>query len=157
MPVGAVCVYGDPSPQGGTKTVPNRLKAGQTIHRKITEGGVNLKSWRQECASAAAEQAELHGKYDGPVRVEFQFRFVMPKSRPAWARRAGVALKSTTPDLDKLERAVGDSLVSGGLLHDDALIVQKRSTKIEVVDGWTGVALRVTPLDPQAFTLGSEW
>lgn len=149
-------VYGDPSPQGGTKSVPINTKSGKRIYRKVTEGGVNLKSWRQEIAGAAEIQAQTHGCHDGPLRLEVEFRFAMPKSRPRWAILQKFLLRISAPDLDKLVRAVGDSLTAGGLIVDDRLICQCKSSKVEVFEGWTGVAIRVTPLDQRTFR-GQAW
>lgn len=148
-------VYGEPSPQGGTKSVPIHTKSGKTVYRKVTEGGVNLKSWRQE-VSTAAQQHAAAGCFDGPVRLEIQFRFQMPKSRPKWAHLQGWLLKVGAPDTDKLIRAVGDSLKVGGLIKDDALVAQLRVEKVEVSTGWIGAAIRVSALDQRTFR-GEKW
>ena len=66
----------------------------------------------------------------------------MPKSRPAAARRRGWAHKTTAPDLDKLLRAVGDSLQAGGLIADDAAIASITATKIETTS-WTGAVVTI--------------
>lgn len=148
-------VYGEPSPQGGTKSVPIRAKGGAVRgYRKITEGGVNLKSWRQDVSIAARAEAERHGCFDGPVRLEIQFRFQMPKSRPKWAHVQGWLLRVGKPDTDKLIRAVGDSLKVGGLIKDDALVAQLKVEKVECSEGWIGAAIRVTALDQHAFREG---
>lgn len=145
-------VFGDPATQAGTKSVPIK-KNGQTVgYRKITEGGVNLKSWRQEVSSAAALAVpNAGGMYSGPVRLDVVFRFPMPKSRALWMKAQGVALRSTKPDVDKLVRAICDSLKSGGLIADDALVCMGRIAKVEVFEQWTGATLRVGPLDQRTF------
>lgn len=134
-------VYGQPASQDGVR--PVRTAAGS---RYITHGSDGLKSWRGDVAMAAYQQAAIHGCIDGPVHVRCQFRFRMPGSRPARAKADGWLWKPTTPDTDKLQRAVGDSLVSGGLLHDDSLIVSWLAEKIEIHDDWLGALITVRPL-----------
>lgn len=142
-------VLGIPSPQAGTKSVPVKLPSGQTVWRKITEGGAGLKGWRQEVSDAAAVHADRVGMMRAPVYLEVVFRFPMPASRPKWAREAGMLLCTVKPDLDKIVRAIGDSLKVAGLLHDDAQIVMHRVVKVEVHEAWSGAAIRVSELDPR--------
>lgn len=134
-------IHGTPSPQAGMRTV--RTPAGV---RQITTGGRDLTSWRGTIAAAAYQQAALHGCIDGPVHVKVQFRFRMPGSRPARARADGWLWKTTTPDTDKLQRAIGDGLVSGGLLRDDSLIVSWLAEKLEVHDDWLGALITIRRL-----------
>lgn len=142
-------VFGDPVPQAGTKSVPTKLANGKTIYRKITEGGVGLLGWRQDVSKAAAiAREELGHTLTGPVRVQVQFRFAMVKSAPKWARIQGKVWHTKKPDADKLMRAIGDSLKSGGLIADDALIAAGSYEKIAVLDSWTGAIVRVSALDP---------
>lgn len=140
-------VVGVPSQQAGMRSVEITSKSGQKFNRQITTGGKDLKAWRAEVADAARVMAVEHGCLQGPLRLRVEFRFPMPKSRPAWMRKAGVALKVTAPDLDKLVRAIGDSLTTSGLIPDDAVIADTRSTKIEVFEQWTGAVIEVTQLD----------
>ena len=67
----------------------------------------------------------------------------MPKSRPASARQAGSLWKVSTPDLDKLVRALGDGLVRGGLLPDDDRICWITARKVEVHNSWTGASVTI--------------
>jgi Holliday junction resolvase RusA-like endonuclease len=153
----AFAVFGDPSPQAGMRSVPIHTKTGplivngRVITRQITTGGVNLKSWRQEVAAKASEAAAEHGMFTGPVKLDVEFRFSMPASRPQWAKAQGILLKVSKPDKDKLIRAIGDSLTAGGLLKDDALIALTNAAKVEVWESWTGAMIRVTPLDQRTF------
>jgi Holliday junction resolvase RusA-like endonuclease len=154
-------VIGEPAPQGGTKSVPIRGKGGEPLRtkdgrpmfRKITEGGVGLTPWRQDVADAAAKQAEVHGCLNGPIMLDVLFRFAMPKSRSKSARMLGVGPKTGKPDLDKLYRAVGDSLKAGGLIADDALIVDEHMRKQEVWERWTGCIITVGPAPPECWVL----
>ena len=69
----------------------------------------------------------------------------MPKSRRAAVRQAGIASKTTAPDLDKLIRSTGDALTTSGLIRDDALICSVHASKLEVV-GWAGAVIRLVPV-----------
>lgn len=138
-------VVGEPSPQAGTKTVPIVTKGGRKIFRKITEGGVGLAPWRQAVADKAAEIAADHGCLTGPLKLDVLFRFPMPKSRGKQAQLLRSLPKTGAPDWDKLARAVGDSLKSGGLIADDALIVWALIRKVEVWQAWTGATITVAP------------
>lgn len=149
-------VLGQPSPQAGTKTVPVRSPSGGTVYRKISEGGAGLASWRQEVAQAARARAEECGCLDGPLSLDVVFRFSMPASRPRWAKVQGVVPKDTAPDLDKLLRAVGDSLKAGGLVRDDARIASITATKVEVWEQWTGASITLRRIDARYFQLASE-
>jgi Holliday junction resolvase RusA-like endonuclease len=54
-------------------------------------------------------------------------------------------LHATSPDLDKLVRAVGDALVNSGILKDDSLLWLICAKKGYARDGhWTGVLITLT-------------
>lgn len=139
-------VIGLPSQQAGMRSVDITTKSGKKITRQITTGGKDLKSWRAEVSDAAKAQAEAVGCLHGALRMRVQFRFPMPKSRPAGLRLLGIGWKTTAPDLDKLVRAIGDSLTTSGLIPDDAVIAETRSSKIEVYEQWTGAVIELTVL-----------
>lgn len=148
-------VLGDPASQAGMKSVPIRGKGGQPVltkdgrpmFRKVTEGSKNLKTWRQEVSEAAERAAaDVGGCLTSPVEVWMEWRFPMPASRPKWARVLRFIPKTTKPDGDKLQRAVFDSLKTGGLIADDAGVTNWHGAKIEVHEDWTGVTIKVTEL-----------
>ena len=70
------------------------------------------------------------------------FRFPTPKSRTKTQQAANSGYKVGKPDLDKLCRALGDSLAAGGLIARDELIVWWTATKIETTN-WTGAYVTV--------------
>jgi crossover junction endodeoxyribonuclease RusA len=131
-------VHGVPAPQGSTRAfvVGNRAV---TTNR----GNRSQAAWRDSVAAAAADQASLTGCVTGPVEVTLYFRFPMPKSRKAADRQRGWCWKSTAPDIDKLVRSTLDGLQAGGLLRDDALVVDIAATKREVHDAWTGAVIQL--------------
>lgn len=136
-------VLGVPTPQGSLTRMPNgvmldgRNSSSRALHR----------SWRAavaESAQAVAGDVPLND----PIELEVIFRFAMPASRPAWARRQGTCHKVSAPDLDKLVRAVCDGLQAGGLIRDDARIWKLAAEKRESV-GWTGADIRIRTTSPQ--------
>lgn len=91
------------------------------------EANKNTKPWREAVASEAARVMVKRGYdvIDGPVHVSGLLVFPRPSSH----FRANGELspkaptyKQSAPDLDKLQRALGDAL-TGVVLRDDARIV----------------------------------
>lgn len=71
-----------------------------------------LKPWR----AIVAAHADRGVTFDEPVAVVL--RFVMPRpQRPRWS------VPAVKPDIDKLVRALLDGLTDGGLIADDARVV----------------------------------
>lgn len=128
-------VLGVPVQQAGTKSVPTR--AGR---RNITEGGKGLEQWRNDVSAAAYAARNGAAPLDGPVAVRMWFRMPRPKSAP---KRAYWAAKR--PDIDKLVRAVLDSLTVAGVIDDDARVVSLAAYKLlaDPDDPWTGVRVEV--------------
>lgn len=138
-------VVGLPAPQGSKTRMPN----GAMVEGGSQTGRENHKSWRAAVTEAARNVAgheDIAAPLTGPLHLTIEFRFPMPKSRPARVRGAGIGPKSTKPDLDKLLRSTGDSLTAAGLIRDDALIAEIAATKVEVI-GWTGATITLSPLE----------
>jgi crossover junction endodeoxyribonuclease RusA len=134
-------VLGQPQPKGSWRYV-----GGRAIPASDATG-----EWEQRIAITAADQARhLGGPLTGPLAVAYTFRVRMPAARAKvrrW-REAEVVPCSVRPDLDKLERAVGDALQAGGLILNDAQIADAHGRKVEVVEGWTGVEIDVRQIHP---------
>ena len=128
-------VLGIPSPQGSKRHVGGGI---------MIESSKTLATWRDSC-TAAARTAANGRMFDEPVAVHVTFRSPMPRSRPAAVRRTGHAPKATAPDLDKMQRALGDALEASGLIRSDALICHWDAHKIEVI-GWTGATITIEAL-----------
>lgn len=138
-------VLGTPSPQGSKSAVLGRDGKPHLIEGRRRSGRDAHTAWRNAVAYAARGQVdlfELAAPLDVPLLLDVEFRFAMPKSRPKAIRSRGSALKTTKPDLDKLLRTVGDGLVDGGLIVDDARIARLVGTKSEVV-GWLGATVHI--------------
>ena len=113
-------VFGIPVPQGSMRAfVPRGWK-----RPIITAANAKTKPWRQQIAGECL--AAMGGASSGmnlPMRVEVRFYFPRPKSL-----KKGVTAKVTKPDLDKLIRAVLDSL-TGIVFDDDSQVIEIVASK----------------------------
>lgn len=102
-----------------------------------TEANPKTASWRGAVAQAAGIAMKDAGHkelFEGPLKVVVTFTFPRPKSRPS------DVYKPTSPDLDKLERAIGDSL-QGVVMHNDAQIAKWIVAKLYGPTGWTRITV----------------
>lgn len=116
-----IWIPGVPIPQG-SKTAGKR---GKTVvmwdanHRK-------LKPWRETMTTHLIAWTTLAGgawePYDGPLVVDVTFWIPKP-DRPKFT------LPATPADLDKYQRALGDSMTDSGLIRDDARITTWHARK----------------------------
>lgn len=97
-----------------------------------------LPGWRK--AIIAAAQEEIGPDFeplDGPVAVQLRVFIARPKSTKFPEYPAG------TPDLDKLQRAIGDALKLAGVISDDARIVTWHAHKLWAVGCEPGASITV--------------
>lgn len=119
----AFTVLGHPEPQGSAKAFVVGGKA------RITSDNAKMRPWRQQIgweALRARSELDVQDVFAGPqqpVGAILTFWIGKPSSAPK--KRLEVAVK---PDLDKLCRAVFDSL-AGILFADDAQVVQLHARK----------------------------
>jgi Holliday junction resolvase RusA-like endonuclease len=123
--------YGRPAPQGSKKFVGNG---------RFIEASKYLKPWRESLATAiwaAQETRETYARFEGPVVVEAVFLIAKPGSvKRLWP--------SVMPDLDKLQRGLGDSLETDTqLLASDSLIVKWVASKVYVAQHEGGVVCTI--------------
>jgi Holliday junction resolvase RusA-like endonuclease len=104
-------VLGKPEPQGSSRGF---VRGGRVV---ITSANKKLKPWRQEVSGCAmvAIAGKQFVKRPTPVSVEALFLFERPKSV-----KVGMD-KVSKPDLDKLLRALLDSL-TGIVFEDDSQV-----------------------------------
>lgn len=106
-------VIGTPQPQGSSRAfIPKGWK-----RPIITSANKNLKPWRQQvsgCATAAMEGLAIISRPES-VGVEAHFFFDRPKSAKKDSQ------KTTKPDVDKLLRALLDSM-TGIVFEDDSQV-----------------------------------
>lgn len=123
----------------------NGLPVSQGSHqvfngRIVQVNSAKHKAWRNAVCFAAMDQIpEGWQKIDEPVEVSIIF--YLP--RPATVKREFPAV---TPDLDKLARAVLDSLTTAGIYTDDARVVRLTATKLYADHRGPGALIRVNTL-----------
>lgn len=122
-------VLGVPAPQGSKRAfvVGNRAV--------ITEDSKKTAPWRDSVSAAGVAAMAGTPAFDGALRVEIEFRMPRPRS----VKRAHPSVK---PDVDKLARAVLDSLSAAAVIVDDARVVSLTAEKVYAEI--PGATIRVT-------------
>lgn len=126
-------VRGIPQPQG-SKDAHHRN--GRTW---VSEANKNLRPWRVSVIDAAARMldGQQFERFEGPVRLTVTFTFPRPRSHFGTGRNLG-QVKGSAPrwvtssqcgDLDKLVRAIGDSLTEAAVWRDDSQVVSVLAMK----------------------------
>jgi Holliday junction resolvase RusA-like endonuclease len=114
---------GVPVPQGSKKAFKHR-HTGRVV---MTDDNPNLAAWRDTVAYAARAAWAGRAPLTAPVTASLVFYLPRPASHYGTGRNAGILKASAPlhptvkPDLDKLVRAVFDSLTTAGVWKDDAL------------------------------------
>lgn len=97
-----------------------------------------LPGWRKAVIAAAKE---AHGEdwepLDGALAVYLDVYLLRPKTTRFKDYPAG------TPDLDKLQRAIGDALTLAGTIRDDARIVTWRANKHWAIGREPGASISI--------------
>lgn len=125
-------VAGEPASQGSHSVINGRI---------VQVNSAKHKRWRNAVVFAALD---LIGEDWEPIDdpVELSVIFYLPKPKTATRE-----LPSVMPDLDKLIRAVGDSLTDSGIIRDDSRIVAIHAQKRYAGDRGAGAVIRVKTLD----------
>jgi Holliday junction resolvase RusA-like endonuclease len=116
-------VPGDPQAKGD-RTV-GIGKNGHTFNRERDAG--KKANWRAHAAEQARSARGAWAPYECAVRVHLEVLRIRPKSHYGTGKNAHVLkasappLPTSAPDLDKLQRSLGDAL-NGVMWRDDALI-----------------------------------
>ena len=119
---------GTPAAQGSKRMVGRGI---------MIESSKALRPWRDTMAAAAFGAGP---KLEGPVAVRLVF--TVPRSKSA--KKADVVPFRRAGDLDKLARAALDSVVTAGLLNDDAQVADFwRLAKVYPGRAWDSEALPV--------------
>lgn len=106
-------IAGVPRPQGSK----NAYRRGTRV--VMVEANKHLPEWRQ----AVYEALSASGlKFEGAVMVMTTFYLPRPKTNKR-------LYATTKPDVDKLQRAIGDSLTKAGTIVDDSYIVTWNAAK----------------------------
>ena len=126
------CVIpGNPQPQGSKNRGANGT---------MYDANRNLPAWRDSAIAhlrrESARQWSTPAPIDVGVEVWAVFAYARPRSHYRTGRFAGLlrddapTYKTCAPDLDKLQRALGDALTQAGIIRDDALIVRWYPVKV---------------------------
>lgn len=144
-------VPGVPQTQGGMRAVPLKGQPGRTA--MVTTGSKDLRTWRRDVTQIATLTATRARWVTlvGPVEVTYRFLLPMASTSPAARKKAGIDWSVRKPDLDKLTRAVGDSLTDAGIYGDDGQVARCIVAKLVVHDRalcGAEVIVRPIPDDP---------
>lgn len=124
-----VRVRGLPVPQGSMKTTGRPGGRAVLVHSNAAK----LKPWRLQLQ--AEFEAALPEDHVPTPHVPYMLMasFTLPKPMSAPKRRR--VFPWSTPDLDKLLRAVGDALEASGAIRNDAQIIETHGVKVYPGEG----------------------
>jgi len=113
-------IPGIPAPQG-SKTV---------YGGRAVEANPRTKQWREVMRKHHLKTSQALGAplILGPFQASLRFVFTEPKSGALFQGNLE-PIHAVKPDIDKLTRAVMDSLTSGGIIEDDARCHHLEATK----------------------------
>lgn len=135
-------VAGEPRPQGSKKAF-NR-----GAHIVLVEANKDLPAWRDHMKKMfELKMMELDNRFDTAVSVSLTFWLTRPKTVTR-------QYATKTYDIDKLTRAVLDSLTQGGVIQDDSNVVDLTARKTYADNHEAGVLVTVTPFDNDFITAG---
>lgn len=119
--------HGEPAPKGSYKAVRNP-KTGKTLLLPMSK---REKPWRQTIV-AAIENSRRKPDIGDDYAVEIEALFLL--RRPKTVGKMERKRPTKYPDLDKLQRALGDAMTDAGLYSDDSQIVKWTASKEYVED-----------------------
>jgi crossover junction endodeoxyribonuclease RusA len=136
---------GQPAAQGSKRHVGNGV---------MLETNPHLKSWRSVVAGACLDATSAL-LIETPIHrcLRMEIIFFYPRPQAHYGKRKGERYlkptapthKQSTPDLDKLVRAIGDAL-KGVAYVDDALVVELQAAKV-YTEAQAGAHITLIPLD----------
>lgn len=147
-------VLGDAKPQGSTTTFTRQVRdgSGRTVYKPVIthSNRESLMQWRHDIRTAVQLQAPhlQQALLRGPIAVRVRFELTKP---PSVKRRR---FPIVAPDLDKLQRAVGDAL-EHTVLHCDSQIVHWDVWKV-YTDGRAQAAIDIWQPDEDAVPVATE-
>jgi Holliday junction resolvase RusA-like endonuclease len=135
-------VAGDPRPQGSKKAF-NRGK-----HIVLVEANKDLPAWRETMKRMfELKMLERDNPFITAISVSIQFWLRRPKSVTR-------QYATGTYDIDKLTRAVLDSLQSANVIVNDNLVVDLNVRKTYADDHESGMQVTIIPFDNETITAG---
>ena len=135
-------VAGDPRPQGSKKAFARGK------HIVLVEANKDLPAWRETMKRMfEMKMLELDNPFPTAIAVSIHFWLTRPKSVTR-------QYATGTYDIDKLTRAVLDSLQSANVIVNDNLVVDLNVRKSYADDHESGVLVTVVPFDNDLITQG---
>ncbi len=145
-------VGGVPAPQGSKRAF---IRAGRPVI--VDTNHDRLALWRNDVVVAGERARRSRPTITDPVAVDLVFTFPRPRSHYGSGRNATLLRRgaphhhTTTPDIDKLARAVNDALVIAGVIADDKQISDLHASKHYLGgEASPGVRVQVIALDEPA-------
>ena len=117
----------------------------------MVESSKRVKPWRRQVAAAYVDHC-FGDMLDGPVSVTVNFYLPRPKSHYGTGRNAGALKPSapaehlTMPDLDKLQRAVGDALTRLAWRDDSQIVAWHAYKHYATTDHPVGAQITIQEL-----------
>jgi len=127
-------IEGRPAPQG-SKAAFVHPHTGRAVLRESS--GKKHKLWREVVHAESIDKP----RFTGAVSVGLGFYLPRPKKhfrRNGDVKPSAPTAHQQTPDIDKLTRAVLDSLTTAGVIEDDKHVVELHANKWWSDDGQTG-------------------
>lgn len=116
-------INGIPAPQGSKRHVGMG---------RMIEACKALKPWREQIIADSQANDRVPKGLDEAVSISLVFLFTRPKAHfnsKGALKLSAPEYKTTKPDIDKLARAVLDSLTLAGVFRDDALVYSLAASK----------------------------
>jgi Holliday junction resolvase RusA-like endonuclease len=145
MNTAELSVIGTPVPQG-SKRAFNHSKTGRVV---MVDDNPALAYWRAVVDAVARKAWAGAPALDGAVRVSLTFYLRRPKAHYGTGRNAGIlkpnapAVVTVKPDVDKLTRAVFDSLTTAGVWTDDCRAWDLTAAKLYADPRPPGVSIKL--------------
>lgn len=161
-------IPGTPKPKGSMKCLG---QVGKIRHQLTEDYRPGQKEWRDRIADTIRRKVTTRYAEGVPVQVDVTFTLPRPEYHYGTGRNAGIvkpryewepATNRGTGDVDKMLRLLLDALEDGGLLANDAQVVDAHAVKVYVDDPlgrslpFPGARIRTAALRHQPPTLDEE-